>query len=164
MDLYALLDERGRNTVLSLLEKEADNSQSAPMRDLVVYDAPAAAGTGLAVLSSEAQTVRVPVRDVPKQTDFAVRLSGNSMEPLLHNGDLVFVQKTETLSAGEIGVFLLNGESLCKKLETREGETYLVSCNPAYAPIHVLDSDDLKLVGRVIVSKDAERIIYEKKQ
>ena len=162
LDLYALLDERGRSTVLSLLEREADNSKNETMRDLTVYEAPAAAGTGLSVLTTATKTVRVSARSVPARTDFAIRLSGDSMEPLFCDGDLVYIEQCEDLPSGKVGVFLLNGESLCKKYEIRDGETYLVSYNPAYAPIHVLDSDDLKLVGRVITSSESERKSYEK--
>ena len=87
---------------------------------------------------------------INKECDFALRISGDSMEPLLSNSDLVYVEKVSELELGQIGIFLLNGESLCKRLGETDGKTTLLSVNPAYAPIVVLDSDDLRLVGRVI--------------
>ncbi|MBQ4036720.1 MAG: helix-turn-helix domain-containing protein [Clostridia bacterium] len=152
LELYSLLDDRGRNTVLSLLEKEADNSKpAAETRSFPIYDAPAAAGEPMPVLTEEKREEICHVHAIPKGAEFGIRLSGDSMEPLFSDGDLVYVAPGESLGAGEIGVFLLNGESLCKKLLKIDGETYLVSLNPKYEPIRVLETDELKLVGRVIV-------------
>lgn len=158
LELYSLLDARGRNTVLSLLEKEADNSAFAEeekkKRLLPVFDAPAAAGTGLPVLTEEQGFEPYEEGQIPKGSSFGIRISGDSMEPLFSDGDLVYVEKAQEISHGQIGIFLLNGESLCKKFEIREGESYLISFNPAYPPIHVLESDDMKLVGRVLNPAD----------
>ena len=153
LELYSLLDSRGRNTVLSLLEKEADNSLSDQRRSIPVYEAPAAAGTGIEILTEETQ--EAPVQEDTPAGDgiFAIRIAGDSMEPLIGNGDLVYVEKCEELRNGEIGIFVLNGESLCKKYSVKEDGTYLVSLNPNYKPIHVLESDRLFLVGRVILSR-----------
>ncbi len=153
LELYSLLDSRGKNTVLSLLEQEADYSREAkqkPVRTFPIYEAPAAAGEPLPVLTEEAQEELCSEGQIPKRADFGIRISGNSMEPLLCDGDVVYVEQTEEIRPGEIGIFLLNGESLCKKYTVKDNETYLVSLNPEYAPIHVLESDGIKLVGRVI--------------
>jgi SOS-response transcriptional repressor LexA len=152
LELYALLDNRGKNTVLSLLEKEADNSRGEEnLRALPVYEAPAAAGEALPFLTEEKTDVMCREGEIPPGADFGIRIAGDSMEPFLSDGDLVYVEECRSLSPGEIGIFILNGESLCKKLIARDGETYLASLNPRYEPIHVLETDDLKLVGRVIV-------------
>ena len=159
LELYSFLDRRGRNTVLSLLEREADNSRTegkAKMASVPVFLAPAAAGEPLPVLTEESRTESVRVDDIPCGASFAIRLSGDSMEPLFSDSDLVYVEKCREIASGEIGIFLLNGESLCKKYEVWQGETHLVSVNPAYEPIHVLESDDLKLVGRVITERGSE--------
>ncbi len=154
LELYSLLDERGKNNVISLLEKEADHSKNVPKEDLLylpVFDAPAAAGRALPILTEDSRRICYREGEIPSGADFGIRISGDSMNPLFSDGDLVYVKKGEEIVSGEIGVFLLNGESLCKKYEKRGEETYLSSLNPAYEPICVLDTDDLKLVGRVIV-------------
>jgi len=76
------------------------------------------------------------------------------MEPLLSNGDPVYVERVSELMPGQIGIFLLNGESLCKRLAEEDGKKLLVSVNPAYPPITILDTDDLRLVGRVIAPEN----------
>ncbi|MBQ3075163.1 MAG: helix-turn-helix domain-containing protein [Clostridia bacterium] len=153
LKLYALLDSRGKDTVLSLLEKEADNSRGAPAR-IPLYDAPAAAGEPLPILTEDVGFVEGARDEIPKKASFAIRISGDSMEPLLSNSDLVYVEKTSEIEPGQIGIFLLNGESLCKRFGEFEGKRALFSVNPAYPPIPVLDTDDLRLVGRVIAPKD----------
>lgn len=152
LKLYALLDSRGRDTVLSLLEKEADNSKGSSTR-FPLYDAPAAAGEPLPVLTEESGFIEAEAGEIPARASFAIRISGDSMEPLLSNGDLVYVEKASSIETGQIGIFLLNGESLCKRWGEAEGQRALLSLNPAYAPIPVLDTDDLRLVGRVIAPK-----------
>ena len=153
LKLFSLLDSRGKDTVLSLLEKEADNSRGA-IRRLPLYEAPAAAGAALPVLTEECGTIEGSAEEIPAEASFAIRISGDSMEPLLSDGDLVFVEKTKELQNGQIGIFLLNGESLCKRLGEMEGTRVLISVNPAYSPIPILESDDLRLVGRVIAPKN----------
>ncbi len=158
LKLYSLLDSRGKDTVLSLLEKEADNSREKEKK-VTLFSAPAAAGDPLPVLSDEEESLSVLEGEVPEGTDFMIRLSGDSMEPLFSDGDLVYLKSCPALVSGEIGVFLLNGESLCKKfLKTEEG-SFLCSLNPDYAPIPVLETDDLRLVGKVILCerKDEKR-------
>ena len=146
--LYSLLDHRGKNTVLSLLEQEAV-SLAGESRSLPLYEAPAAAGRALPVITEEVGALSYREGEVSPKAAFAVRISGDSMEPLLSDGDLVFVEPSETIESGQIGIFLVNGESLCKRFEIREGQGYLVSINPNYAPIRILDTDDVRLSGRV---------------
>ncbi len=153
LKLFSLLDSRGKDTVLSLLEKEADNSRGVTKR-LPLYEAPAAAGEPLPILTEESGFVEGADGEIPEEASFAIRISGDSMEPLLSSGDLVYVEKASVLESGQIGIFLLNGESLCKRLGEVRGKRALLSINPAYAPIFVLDSDDLRLVGRVIAPKN----------
>lgn len=152
---YRRLDPRGKQTVLRLarLEAEASEDSAEPsrrkIRRIPVYDAPAAAGAALPLLSEDFSLSEQS--DIPDRADFGIKISGDSMEPLIHDSSVVWVQKAESLFDREIGIFLLNGESLCKRLSLTENGCRLLSVNPAYAPIPVLESDDLKVVGRVLL-------------
>ena len=149
LELYALLDDRGRDTVLSLLEREAGHSRER-RRPFPVYESPAAAGRGEPVFSEEKTFLGAGEGEIPAGADFGIRITGDSMEPLLSDGDVAYVARASQLTSGQIGVFLLNGESLCKKYVSEDGRVRLVSLNPAYEPIPVLDTDELRLVGRVV--------------
>ncbi len=151
---YRRLDSRGKQTVLRLATLEAEAlanmNGTAPrkIRRIPVYDAPAAAGAALPLLTEDFSLSHQS--NIPERADFGIKISGDSMEPLIADASVVWVEKRQSLEDGEIGIFLLNGESLCKKLSLSGGRCRLLSVNPAYSPIPVLDSDELKVVGKVL--------------
>lgn len=69
--------------------------------------------------------------NVPIDANFGVRITGNSMEPQIYDGDIVWVKQQQILEEGQIGVFVLNNEGYCKKYHTNR----LESLNPKYADI-----------------------------
>lgn len=80
-----------------------------------------------------------------KSDYFLLKVTGDSMYPLYHNGDHVLVLKQETLNrSGEIGVVLYGGDkATLKKVEYVEGENWmrLVPINPTYKELLVKDAD-----------------------
>lgn len=117
-------------------------------RRIPLYDLPASAGTGV-FLDSDTYTLIDIDENVPESANLAVRISGDSMMPLFINGQIVYVRQQPELKSGEIGIFILNGEAYCKKLET-EGGVRLISLNPSYKPIEIAVGDSIKVVGKVI--------------
>lgn len=111
------------------------------------YETPVSAGTG-SWLGDDivAEWLTVPRNDMTTSADFALKISGDSMQPKFSNGETVLVKQTSSVFEGEIGVFVLNGESYIKKLGKKE----LVSLNPAYKPIPLHGFDDVRCVGKVI--------------
>lgn len=79
----------------------------------------------------------------------AVRVEGDSMEPLLRSGDEIFVDHTKR--AGE-GVFVVRiGEALhVKQVQaSAPGMLKLVSANEGYAPVE-LPRGEVEIIGRVV--------------
>ena len=111
------------------------------------YETPVSAGTG-SWLGDDivAEWLTVPRNDLTTSADFALKISGDSMQPKFSNGETVLVKQTSGVFEGEIGVFVLNGESYIKKLGKKE----LVSLNPAYKPIPLHGFDDVRCVGKVL--------------
>lgn len=111
------------------------------------YETPVSAGTG-SWLGDDivAEWLTVPRNDLTTSADFALKISGDSMQPKFSNGETVLVKQTSSVFEGEIGVFVLNGESYIKKLGKKE----LVSLNPAYKPIPLHGFDDVRCVGKVL--------------
>lgn len=110
---------------------------------------PVSAGTGNYLEDSVKETYDVG-HLAPEQTDFGVRISGDSMEPLYHTGDVAWIQKKDSLANGEIGIFYLNGNTYIKELHDEPDGVYLISLNQKYRPIQVLESDSFKIFGKVI--------------
>ena len=106
-----------------------------------------------------------PESVVPRGTDFAVRVHGNSMEPAYQDGQIVFFERCERLENGDVGLFAYEGqgyiklytETLPEGAEAEETlDSYgvvhpkvsLVSLNPQYAPLAV--TSPLTVFGRAL--------------
>lgn len=126
---------------------------------------PASAGTGDFLAEGEFEWMEFPESVVPRGTDFAVRVHGNSMEPAYHDGQIVFFEQCERLYPGEIGLFAYEGQGYIKlyaeeQPSREELESYtdseglvhprasLVSLNPDYPPVEV--SSPLRVFGRAL--------------
>jgi len=52
--------------------------------------------------------------DVPPGAEFAVRIRDNSLEPVLHGGSVAYLNH-DPLHAGDVGIFCVGGDMLCKQ-------------------------------------------------
>ena len=89
---------------------------------------------------------------------FGLRITGDSMLPLLSDGDLVIVHDQDDVESGQTAVILINGEeaTVKKVVKTNEG-IELHAMNPYY-PIKKYTLEDMKnipvkIIGRVKESK-----------
>ena len=96
------------------------------------------------------ETVRIDESILPEDTTFGVRISGDSMEPEFHDGQIAWVLQLESVANGEIGIFALNGEAYIKKLQNDKDGIFLISLNEKYAPIPVGEDDRLDIFGKVL--------------
>lgn len=79
----------------------------------------------------------------------AIRVEGDSMEPLLRSGDEIFVDRNKR---GHEGIHVVRiGDALhVKQLQaSAPGRIALISLNQAYAPID-LARDEVEVIGRVV--------------
>ena len=61
---------------------------------------------------------------------FGLRISGDSMEPLIHHGSIVIVRQQDDVENGDIAIVIVNGEdATCKKIEKFENGIMLVHIN-----------------------------------
>ncbi len=148
------LPKRSQDAVRNCLEFEYSNSPlrvlhaGRRVRKIPLYTQVATAGFGNYL---DDQDVEIRELEAPDEATFAVKISGNSMEPLIHDGDIVFVHRQSELASGEIGIFSHNGESFCKVWDNRARIPKLVSLNTQYAPIYLKSSDSLVIHGKVLL-------------
>ncbi len=87
-------------------------------------------------------------------TYFYLRVQGDSMNLKFNEGDIVLVQKQDSLENDEIGVILVDGnDATVKKYKTENGLVILepMSTNPANTvQIYNPKKIDIKIVGKVI--------------
>lgn len=107
------------------------------------------AGTGVWVSDEPVETIKYPV-PVPGH-DIALRVNGNSMEPMFHDGDVVFVKKTPEVHHGSIIIIIVNDNAYIKKLYRRDDEVRLISLNPQYEDIILNPDDTIEIIGNVIM-------------
>ena len=119
---------------------------SGGKRPITLYELPVSAGTGMYLDSSTGEKITVPVGPKTADADYALRISGNSMEPKYHNGDVLLVENADSIEIGELGIFLLDG---CGFFKVYGGDR-LISLNKEYGPILLKDFSDVQCKGRVI--------------
>ncbi len=115
-------------------------------RSILLYELPVSAGVGVYLDETQAQSITIPETDKTADADYALRISGNSMEPKYHDGDILLVHACDSVNEGELGIFLLDG---CGFFKRYEGDR-LCSLNPDYGPILLKDFSDVQCKGQVV--------------
>ena len=158
---YRDLDDRGKEHVSTMLNWETERvqahiestSQITVLQQQLAITASdklylytylrkiACAGTGFYFDDIPTTTIEVPY--IPG-ADFVIGVSGDSMEPDYHDGERLYIQKVDSLSIGDVGIFTVWGECFVKEL----GERGLISKNPTYDDIP--GTEDVRLIGRVL--------------
>ena len=130
-----------------------------------LYDMAVSAGTGSVLFGEDYEMISVPAHTLPQGADFAVRVQGDSMEPEIHDRQILWVKATNLLRPGEIGIFVYDGEAFVKvyhPVEPGEGlpeggeaagcpGVELVSLNEAYPPKPVNPNLPFQIVGKVLL-------------
>lgn len=150
---YSLLDDFGRETVDIILNRELSRVQQLDRASIQSHSKPAAlriytylnkiacAGSGFYFEDIPTDIVEAPYME---GADFVIGVSGDSMEPTYHDGDMVYVEQRQVIDIGDIGIFFHNNECLIKEA----GESGLISHNPKYEMIP--GSEDIRCIGRVL--------------
>ena len=153
------LDEHGKDVVTTIMNKEIERIESeekpsvAETKPVILFDLPASAGLATPNDLDDYNIETLPAEEVG-DCKYAVRISGGSMEPIIHDDDIVCFCQTTDLSNGDIGVFSVNGEIVCKHYYMdSDRNIYLVSHNEKYKKTNIYiscDSDySFKAYGRV---------------
>ncbi len=130
----------GMDDPLSRIGRDVDTSQFSRL--------PLATGrasAGAEVLTAETEETE-QLGDVIRGDVRTICVDGDCMEPFFRNGDILFVQRSDTAENGQTVVAVFNGESVACKVyrNTNEGE-FLEATNGKYPRI----SGDFRIVGIV---------------
>ena len=157
---YHSLDSHGKELVDLVLEKELDRYENiSPAAIISIEDHPGAAkrlieyfhsvsaGSGVFILGNEVvDRIEIPATPENRNVDYAIKVSGNSMEPDYHDGDTVLVSQNQEMQYGDVGIFVINGSAYIKEY----GKDELISRNPDFDNISVSEYDNIVCMGKVI--------------
>lgn len=176
IEKYRSLDAYGQETVSYILDREservaslqkqadhikqlesrpaamigigADGSEDR-MRFFSYYQRMASAGSGEFLFQDiPTDVIAVPDTQLSRRADFVIGVNGQSMEPTYFDGDKVLVEKTNSISIGEIGIFIVGTECFIKEA----GKDRLISHNEDKEkyPDIIPDERRIDTVGRVL--------------
>lgn len=156
LELFRSLDAHGQRIVRLVFDEELSRLQAAAFRAperaiFRISEQPAAAGLGVYLGPDAFRTVSVPHDALSRGARFGVPVSGDSMEPAYHDGDILIVSDALP-EPGDVGVFVMDGMGYVKVC----GRGELLSLNPAYAPIPM--TEGIRPCGKVIGTLDPRLI------
>ena len=136
------LEEQNRGNVAHFPKKEKlptiKNSASAANPTELVY--------GDTVVEEE------EFERVPNNADFAVPIIGDSMEPVIRNGQFVFVKEQPDVEDGEIAIVEIDGDGVtCKEVfKDYENQSIILrSINELYED-RVVSPEQIRIIGKVV--------------
>lgn len=162
---YHCLDPHGKDMVDTVLEKEYSRSiaikgtAEQEESNLIIFPvspSKASAGSGYFLFDEEPDEIwSVISNSETRKADIGITVSGDSMEPLYYDGDVLLVRKQPDIEIGEIGIFIKDRQGYVKK----KGKDRLISLNKLRPDIYPSESDEIYCFGKVVGKLEPEWII-----
>lgn len=137
-------------TALGEEDVPAETDDAKETKTITLYDMAVCAGVGdfMSVDESSGESMESSLLNA----DFALRISGHSMEPTLEDGSIVYVEEIEEPADGQIIVVNVDGSSMVKRYRITDGRAFLVPDNESgeYETIEINEEKNIKVQGRVI--------------
>ncbi len=162
----AEFNEEGLRKLREYRKDLKDTGKYAPKKEARYKRMPvsllsASAGTGDYLDEENFEYLDLPEDEVPDWASFGVHVNGDSMEPVYHDGQLVWIQLCKELRPGEVGLFTLDGCGYIKLYSEESANSadedgilrprpVLISYNPNYSPIPVGRESSMQIIGKVL--------------
>ena len=153
LDIYNKLDSNRQSKVYDYASRQLDE-QNGIQEEKVVYlvrGRQSAAGSMIHVDDVDAEMGVLPSSIVPNGANELVRITGDSMEPLIKKGSEVYLRYQPTVEDGEIAIVRIEDEGVTCKYLYRDGKNVILkSENPKYEDI-VVDAEKVSVIGKVLL-------------
>lgn len=146
--IYNQLNNDRQVKVYNFAEHQLEEQQR--VKPTVYVISKLSAGTGIIDLDPT-DTEEVEFDGYIPAHDLAFEVTGDSMVPMFKDGEIVFVEKTQDIRSGQIIAVQINEEAYIKKAYIEDNRLRLVSLNKDYDDIFADGTDDIRVVGRVIL-------------
>ncbi len=116
------------------------------LREVSLYSEIRAGHPSAICADAPPEKIKLPA-DLVGHADFAVMVRGDSMEPMVSDGDVAVFRAAQTAGNGQFVAAVIDGQMLLKRFVGGKGRgrARLESLNPAYAPISW--SEDARIQG-----------------
>lgn len=118
----------------------------AATRRIPLFSNRVSAGLGMHLDSNDSTEISIVDSQKTRDADFALRVSGDSMEPRFCDGDIILVSNSAEVGVGELGIFICDGEGYFKQF----GGDSLISLNTKYAPLPLSSFGSFSCRGKVL--------------
>lgn len=148
LNVYSELNDIRKQKVYNFAKDQYDEQINTVDETSSIYlVGDTAAGKGLEYTQLNAEQINT---HVPKGADYALTVRGDSMEPLIEDGDIIFYKEVPVVENGEIAIVEIEGESVtCKKLYLEDDKIILKSINDKYEDM--IFEDNVRVIGKVIL-------------
>lgn len=154
-DIYSQLEPPRQTKVYNFAEtqlNEQNNVIEFPDRAKeLIRGRRMAGGSALHVDDTDARKEVVSSALIPKGADELVEVVGKSMEPLIKDGEEVYIRYQPTVENGEIAVVRIENEGVtCKRVYVEENSIRLKAENPDYEDMYY-DAGQVTILGKVLL-------------
>ncbi|EOT39009.1 XRE family transcriptional regulator [Enterococcus dispar] len=167
--IYNQLDQKRQAKVYNFADRQlreqkygvADAGKIVPLkrREPKTVDIYGRLSAGGGAYNDKSVIETVEVDSAPSKYDMAFVVSGDSMEPMFEDGEVVFVNETQDVFNGQIAAIEINDEAFIKKIYIEGKRMRMVSLNVdtdkdgkrLYPDFYADECDNLFVIGRVIM-------------
>ena len=153
LDIYNKLDSKRQSKVYEFASHQLDE-QNGIQEEKVVYlvrGRQSAAGSMIHVDDVDAEMGVLPSSIVPNGANELVRITGDSMEPLIKKGSEVYLRYQPIVEDGEVAIVRVEDDGVTCKYLYRDGKNVILkSENPKYEDI-VVDAEKVSVIGKVLL-------------
>lgn len=140
-----------KNNSITSLEQFRKKKEKETVYGTTKWYGAVSAGTGEFLADETCEEIELPIEQIPDEADFCLSVNGDSMEPIFHDNDYVFVKRQPEIYSGNIGVVIVNGESFLKRIWFENNFVRLESFNKKYKDIIITENDEFRIVGKVVM-------------
>lgn len=140
-------DINGLHGDTTIIAKANIGASTNSARIIPLFDLAVCAGNGDFVDESIGHQ---DFRTENEEADYALTISGKSMEPTIPDGSVVLVKEVTELTNGDIAIVSADGEAMCKRYIKKGRGVFLKPDNPEYKEFSKRDCRTFLIRGKVI--------------
>lgn len=152
LDIYNELTPPRQQKVYHYAEEQLDEQQLEEHSNIyMIHGRASAAGSAIEVDDNDARMNVVNSSTIPNGADEIVKITGDSMEPLIKKGSSVYIRHQPTIENGEIAIVRIEDIGVtCKKVYKNNQQVRLKSINTTYDDM-IYQADEVTILGKVLL-------------